>query len=448
MVSHYKASTCIFIHVGAFLIQFFRKKGVVFLGISVDQGEDGIIRKGFSFKKIILLGVFCMKKKLNVLISSVLVASVLSGCSATSMGKSSNSNNIKVGLNYELSGNVATYGQSISSGIELAFEELNKNGGVLGKQLESVKVDNKSDNTEAANVATRLATRDKVVALLGPATSGNTKAASPAAMQNKIPLISASATADDVTIDSNGKVREYIFKTCFSDSFQGVMMSNFAYNDLGLKNAAVLVDTTSDYSKGLAKSFKETYVKLGGSVAMEEAYQAKDTDFKAVLTKIKGLNPDVLFIPGYYEEAGLIIRQARDLGLNIPVLGGDGYESPKLTEIAGKTALNKVYYTSHYSSKDTSAEVVKFREDFNKKYGKDPDAFGALGYDMAYYFADALKRAGEVDSSKLKDTLADTKDFKGVTGSFTIDENHNPIKSVTVIEMKDGEPTFLKKLNP
>jgi branched-chain amino acid transport system substrate-binding protein len=421
---------------------------VVFLGISVDQDEDGIIRKKLLLKKIILLGVFCMKKKLSVLISSVLLASVFVGCSEATLNKTGGIDNIKVGLNYELSGNVATYGQSISSGIELAFEELNKNGGVLGKQIEPVKVDNKSDNTEAANVATRLVTRDKVVALLGPATSGNTKAASPAATQNKIPLISASATADDVTIDSNGKVREFIFKTCFSDSFQGVMMSNFAYNDLALKNAAVLVDTTSDYSKGLAKSFKETYVKLGGSVVTEEAYQAKDTDFKAVLTKIKGLNPEVLFIPGYYEEVGLIIRQARDLGLNVPVLGGDGYESPKLSEIAGSDALNKVYYTSHYSSKDTAPEVVKFREDFNKKYGKDPDAFSALGYDMAYYFADALKRAGEVDSSKLKDSLADTKDFKGVTGSFSIDESHNPVKSVTVIEMKNGEPTFLKKLNP
>lgn len=387
-----------------------------------------------------------MNKKLSLLIVSLVSVSIFAGCSTAAV--SAKSDKVKVGLNYELSGNVATYGQGLTSGVELAFEEINNNGGVLGKQIEEVKVDNKSDNTEAANVSTRLATRDKVVAILGPATSGNTKAASPAAMQNKVPLISASATADDVTVDSNGKVREFVFKTCFSDSFQGVMMSNFAYNDLGAKNAAVLVDTTSDYSKGLTKNFKETYKKLGGTVVTEEAYQAKDTDFNAVLTKIKGLNPDVLFVPGYYEEAGLIIRQARELGLNVPVLGGDGYESPKLTELAGKDALNKVYYTSHYSSKDTTPEVAKFRDAFKKKYGKDPDAFNALGYDMAYFFADALKRAGQVDSAKLKDALAATKDFKGVTGTFSIDSNHNPIKSVTVIEMKNGEPTFLKKLNP
>lgn len=386
-----------------------------------------------------------MNKKLLVLLSSVLVLSLFVGCSS---GTGSNSDKIKVGLNYELSGESATYGQGLVEGIELGFEEINENGGVLGKQIEPVKVDNKSEDTEAANVSTRLATRDKVVALLGPATSGNTKAASPAAMQNKIPLISASATADDITIDSNGNVRDYIFKTCFSDSFQGVMMAEFAYNDLGFKNAVILGDSTSDYAKGLSKSFKETYTALGGKVLNEEAYQAKDTDFKAVLTNIKGSNPEVLFVPGYYEEVGLIVRQARELGLNVPILGADGYESPKFAEIAGKDALNNVYYSSHYSSMDDSPEVVNFREGFKAKYGKEPDAFNALGYDLAYFLADSLERAGEANSEKLKEALEATKDFKGVTGAFSIDENHNPVKSVTIIEMKNGEPTFLKKLDP
>lgn len=390
-----------------------------------------------------------MNKKLSVLLSSVLALSLFTGCSSgAANSKADSSDKIKVGINYELSGKVATYGQNLNNGVELALEEINKNGGVLGKQIEPIKVDNKSEDTESANVSTRLATRDKVVALLGPATSGNVKAASPAAMQNKIPLISASATADDVTIDSNGKVREYIFKTCFSDSFQGVMMAEFTYNDLGLKNTAILMDTTSDYSKGLSDSFKKKYKELGGSIVTEEAYQSKDTDFKAVLTKIKGSAPEVLFIPGYYEEVGLIIRQARELGLNVPILGGDGYESPKLAEIAGKDALNEVYYSSHYSPMDDSPEVVKFRENFKAKYGKEPDAFNALGYDLGYFFADSLKRAGEVNSEKLKEALASTKDFKGITGSFSIDENHNPVKSVTIILMKDGEPTFLKKLDP
>ncbi|WMM23433.1 ABC transporter substrate-binding protein [Tissierella sp. MB52-C2] len=389
-----------------------------------------------------------MNKKLLGTLSLVLILSFISGCAAKTTGNQDNGDTIKVGVNYELSGDVATYGQNLSDGVLLAIEEINKNGGVFGKQIVPIKVDNKSEDTESANVSTRLATRDKVVALLGPATSGNTKAAIPAATQNKIPLVSASATADDVTVDSNGNVREYIFKTCFSDSFQGVMMAEFALNDLNFKNAAILADSTSDYAKGLSKAFKETFTSQGGKILSEEAYQAKDTDFKAVLTSLKGLNPEVLFVPGYYEEVGLIVRQARELGLNVPILGADGYESPKLTEIAGKGVLNDVYYSSHYSPMDDAEEVVKFKKDFKARYGKEADAFNALGYDLGYFFKDALERAGEVNSEKLKDAFASTKDFKGVTGTVSIDENHNPIKSVTIIEMKDGVPTFLKKLDP
>lgn len=387
-----------------------------------------------------------MKKGFLMMLSAVLVLSLLAGCASPQASSTNgNSDTVKVGLNFELSGGVATYGQGLTEGVELAIEEINKNGGVLGKQIEAVKVDNKSSDTESANVSARLATRDKVVALLGPATSGNTKAAIPAATQNKIPLISASATADDVTVDANGNVREYVFKTCFNDSFQGVMMAEFASNDLGTKNAAILSDSTSDYAKGLSNAFKETYTKLGGNILAEEAYQAKDTDFKAVLTNLKALDPEVLFVPGYYEEVGLIVRQARELGLNASILGADGYESPKLTEIAGNDALNQVFYSSHYSSMDDTKEVVEFRANFKAKYGNEPDAFNALGYDLGYFFADALTRAGEVDSAKLTKALASTVDFKGITGTLSIDEKHNPVKSVTIIEMKNGEPIFLKK---
>jgi branched-chain amino acid transport system substrate-binding protein len=387
-----------------------------------------------------------MKKKLSLMLAVMLMVLSFAGCKKAETAKDSKT--VKVGLDYELSGAVATYGQSLVAGIELAFEEINKNGGVLGKQIETVKSDNKSGTAESANVATKLATRDKVVAILGPATSGNTKAAAPVAIQNKVPLLSASATADDVTVDSNGKVREFVFKTCFSDSFQGVIMAQFAAVDLGKKSAALLVNSTSDYSKGLAKNFKDTFTKAGGTIITEQAYQAKDTDFKAVLTKIKGSNPDVIYLPGYYEEVGLIVKQARSLGLNVPILGGDGYESPKLVELAGKTALNEVYFTNHYSSKDTTPEVVKFKEAFKAKYNKEPDAFNALGYDLAYFLADGLKRAGEADPVKLKDALAATKDFKGITGTISIDKNHNPVKSITILQEKDGEQVFLKKLEP
>ncbi len=388
-----------------------------------------------------------MKRKLALFMSALVASSFLAGCSPQSTS-SDNSETIKVGLNYELSGPVSTYGQSLTAGIEFAMEEINTNGGVLGKQIEIVKVDNKSDTAEAANVSTRLATRDKVVAILGAATSGNTKAALPPAVQNKVPLISASATADDVTVDSKGNVREYVFKTCFSDSFQGVTMANFAAQDLTLKNAAILLDNTNDYSKGLAKSFNETFSSLGGTIVAEEAYVAKDTDFKAVLTKIKATNPEVLYVPGYYEEVGLIVKQARELGLTVPVLGGDGFDSPKLAEIAGSEALENVFYTNHYSPSDDTPEVVNFQKSFKAKYNNDADAFNALGYDLAYFLADAVERAGEADPEKVKDALASTVDFKGITGTLSIDEFHNPVKSVTILKVVEGVPTFLKKLEP
>lgn len=387
-----------------------------------------------------------MKKSLYVFFILLLSVSLFVGCSQSTSSES-DGDTIKVGLNYELSGNVATYGQSLTEGIELAIEEINENGGVLGKEIKITKVDNKSDSAEAANVATRLATRDNVVVMLGPATSGNTKGATPPAMQNKIPIVSASATADDVTVDSNGKVREYIFKTCFSDSFQGLKMGEFAYSDLGTKKAAILMDNTSDYSKGLTKAFKDKFTGLGGTVVAEEAYQAKDTDYKSVLTNIKGTDAEVLYVPGYYEEVGLIVKQARELGLDIPILGGDGYDSPKLAEIAGNDSLNHVYYTNHYSPMDDAPEVIKFQEAFKVKYNEEADAFNALGYDMAYLVADAIERAGETDPEKIKNALEETKDFKGVTGTLSMDKFHNPVKSVTILEVKNGVPTFLKKLN-
>lgn len=388
-----------------------------------------------------------MIKKLSLATLTLLVLILIVGCSASNLNISE-SDKIRIGLNYELTGNTATYGTNLKDGVLLAFEEINAAGGVLGKELETVVIDNKSDATESANVSTRLATRENVVALLGPATSGNTKAAIPAAMQNKIPLISASATADDVTLDANGNVKEYAFKTCFNNSFQGVMMAQFAYNDLGLRKAAVLADTTSDYAQGLSKSFQKTFKELGGEILSVEAYAAGDTDFKAVLTNLKGENPELLYVPGYYEEVGLIIRQARELGLNVPILGGDGYESPKLFELAGKDALNDIYYSSHYSPMDDSEQVLKFKENFRKKFNKEPDAFNALGYDLGYLVADALERAGEANPEKLKVALEETDGFAGITGTLTIDESHNPIKSVTIIKIVDGEPTFLMKLDP
>lgn len=382
--------------------------------------------------------------------AGLLSMALMTGCAAAGTGSttSEGGETVKVGLNYELSGNVSTYGQSLVQGIELAFKEINADGGVLGKQVEMIKADNQSKTDEAANISSRLATRDKVVAILGPATSGNVKAALPPAQEAKVPLITASGTADDVTLDSKGNVREYVFKTCFSDSFQGVTMANFASSDLKATKAAILRDNTSDYAKGLSENFTRTFTEAGGTVVAEEAYQAKDTDFKTLITSIKAADPEILFVPGYYEEVGLIIKQARELGLDVPVLGADGFDSPKLAEIAGAEALENTYYSNHYSSGDTSDEVGEFKTRFNAAYGADPDAFNALGYDMAYLVADALERAGEADPAKLKDALAATEGFKGITGTLSMDEFHNPIKAVTILKLEAGVPVFHKKLEP
>ncbi len=384
-------------------------------------------------------------KMLSLVLVVVMMGSFLIGCSNEG---SVDGDTIKVGLNYELSGNAASYGTDLSDGVEMALAEVNANGGLLGKQIEVVKMDNTSDSAEAANISTRLITRENVVTILGPATSGNTKGAIPVSTQNQVPLVSASATADDVTVDSNGNVREYIFKTCFSDSYQGVTMANFAYDDFGFTNAAILVENTSDYSVGIGNSFREEFSSLGGAVVAEEAYQSKETDFRAVLTNIRAANPDVLLVPGYYEEVGLIIRQARELGIDVPILGGDGYDSPDILDLAGPEALNDVYYTNHYSPMDTSQEVVEFREAFNEKFNKEPGAFHALGYDLGYFFADAVERAGEASPEKIKDAMAATLDFAGITGTLSMDEFHSPIKAVTILELVDGQPTFLKKLEP
>lgn len=402
------------------------------------------------------MGGYDVKKKraASVLFSLMLTAGLMAGCGGNQQGGGSSGGGgggggdvIKVGANLELSGAVASYGQSIAEGVELAFEEMNKNGGIDGKKLELVKVDNKSEAAEATNGAIKLISQDKVTALIGSATSTNTIAQAQIVNDNQIPLITPSGTSETVTV-KDGKVNEFVFRTCFIDPFQGTVAAKFALNDLKVKNAAVLIDSASDYSKGLAAAFKDEFAKGGGKIVAEEAYVAKDTDFRATLTRIKSANPEFLFLPGYYEEVGLIVKQARELGLNVPIMGADGWDSPKLVEIAGKEALNNTYITNHYSSGDPDPKIQEFVKAFQAKYNKAPDSFNALGYDTAYLLADAIKRAGSADPVKIKDALAQTKDLQLVTGTFTIDENHNPVKSAVILEYKDGQQQFKTKVNP
>ena len=375
-----------------------------------------------------------MKKHFTLLLALVMVASLLAGCGAKE------SDTIKIGINMELSGGVATYGQSTLAGIELAVKQANAAGGIGGKQIELVKYDNKSDSAEATTIATKLMTQDGVLAVMGPATSGGFKATIPVALKNKVPVISGSATVDDVTVDANG-VKEYAFRICYNDSFQGTVLAQYAYTNLSSKTAIVLKDVANDYCKGVASSFTTAFTAAGGTVAAEESFNTNDTDFSAILTKIKDLNFDVILLSAYYQEAGLVIKQARALGIDCPIIGPDGYDSPSLVELAGADALNNVYYTNHYSSLDQDPGVLKFISDFNAEYGKDPDSFNALGYDLAKFTIDAIARAaqaGELTGEAVKAALESTADFAGVTGTFSIDENHNPVKGIVIIKLENG----------
>ncbi|MEJ9228275.1 ABC transporter substrate-binding protein [Peribacillus butanolivorans] len=391
------------------------------------------------------------KKKLaGAFLSLTLAAGVLAGCSGgsgSSEKSSGDGETIKIGVNLELSGGVASYGQSIAEGLELATAEINKEG-IDGKKIKLIKVDNKSEASEATSGAIKLTSQDQVTAIVGAATSTNTIAQVQIAQDNKVPVISPSGTSPEITYKDD-KLNDYIFRTSFIDPFQGTVAANFATSEVKAKSAAIYIDSASDYSKGLAAAFKEQFIANGGKIVAEEAYIAKDTDFRSTLTRLKSAKPDFIFLPGYYEEAGLIVKQARETGLDVPFMGGDGWDSPKLIEIAGAKALNNTFITNHYSSGDPDEKIQNFVSAFKAKYkDKSPDAFNALGYDTGYYLADAIKRAGSTDSEKIKDALEKTKDLELVTGTFTLDEKHNPIKSATILEFKDGKQVFNTKINP
>jgi len=389
-----------------------------------------------------------VRSKLIKLISAALGVVMLGGLIAGCGGKTE-SDVIKIGANLEMTGNNATFGQSAANGANLAIKEVNAKGGVLGKKLTLVVADNKSEAAEASNAMQKLVTKDKVVAAIAPIASSSVIAAAQVNMDNKVLAISPTASNPKVTVDpATGKVREYLFRACFIDPFQGAVMANFAKNSLKAQTAALYIDNSSDYAKGLAQYFKETFTKAGGKIVAEEAYLAKDTDFKATLTKIKAQNPDVIFVPGYYQEVGMIIKQGRELGITVPFLGGDGWDSAKLPEIAGPQNLNNCFITNHYSPDDDSPAVKTFVANYEKEYGQRPDTFAALAYDATMMIIDAIKRAGSADPVKIKDELAKTKDFAAVSGTITLNETHDAVKSAVIVEYKDGKQVFREKVNP
>ncbi len=372
------------------------------------------------------------------------LAMLVPGCGDGGGGAAAGSGaTIKVGEYASMTGKEATFGQSSHGGTLLAVEEVNAAGGVLGKKLELITEDTQSKAGEPATVVRKLITRDQVIAVLGEVASSRSLEAAPIAQQFKVPMISPSSTNPKVT-----EVGDYVFRVCFIDPFQGTVMANFAWNTLKVRKVAVLTDVKSDYSLGLAQYFKQRFEQLGGKMVIDQSFSGGDKDFKAQLTAIKAAGPDGLFIPAYYTDVGLIARQAKELGINFPLFGGDGWESPKLIELGGEAVEGK-FYSTHYSPEDPSAAVKEFVKRYQARFkGEAPDAMAALGYDSVMVLVDAIKRAGGTDGPKLRDALAATRDFEGVTGRTTMDPQRNASKSAVIITVKNGQFAFVEKINP
>ena len=362
----------------------------------------------------------------------------LSGCP----GGGPSGDTTLVGYYGDMTGPTATFGISTKEGIDLALTEINQDP-PLGKKIEIRAFDDQGKPDMAISGVTKLITQDQVVAVLCEVASRNSAAGAQVCQREKIPMISPASTNPDVT-----KVGDYVFRICFIDPFQGSVMAKFAYNTLKARKAAVLWDNKNDYSKGLREYFKNTFTQLGGKIVADPSYAQGDGDFNAQLNTIKGAVPDVIFIPGYYTEVGTIARQARGQGIRVPLLGGDGWDSPKLFESAGN-ALEGCYFSNHYSSDSQDPTVQNFISAYKTAYnGKVPDAMAALGYDVAKILADAIKRAGSTEPEALKTAIAQTKDFPGVTGNITLDENRNATKPAVVLQITGKKYTYVETVQP
>jgi branched-chain amino acid transport system substrate-binding protein len=350
---------------------------------------------------------------------------------------------IVVGEYGSMSGLQATFGESTDHGVQLALDEINAGGGVLGRKMKVQLEDDQSKQEEAANAVTKLISQDHVVAVVGEVASSNSLAAAPICQSNKIPMITPSSTNTEVT-----KKGDYIFRMCYVDPYQGKALADFAINDLKVKRAAILRDVKSDYALGLSQFFEQEFTAHGGQIVSQVTYTNGDSDFRSQLTSIKAANPEIIFTPGYYNDVGQIAVQARDLGMQQPLMGGDGWESPKLFEIGGK-ALNGSFYSNHYHSDDPAPEVRGYVERYQKKYGSKPDALSALGYDSMMVLVDAIKRAGGTDPKALRDAIAATKGFKGVTGTITLGPARDPVdKKLVVLEIQNGTTKLRATVDP
>ena len=391
-----------------------------------------------------------MKKKLlSGILASAMSVMLFAGCSGTSTGgdsdsasKSDSGDIIKIGAIGPLSGSASTYGISVKEGAQLLEEEINKAGGINGKQIKFLFEDDQATADAAMQAFNKLVDSDGVCAILGGVTSGATLAIAPNATQREIPMITPTGTEPTIT-DVGG---EYMFRGCFVDSFQGDVLAKYASEDLSAKTAAVLYNASSDYSKGIADSFKEKFEAAGGQVGEFLTYNDKDTDFNAQLTKIKGLNPDVLILPDYYNTVGLITKQARGMGITSQFLGGDGWESEKLVEIGGDS-VDGAMYVNHYYSGDTDEAVKTFVDSYKAKYNKEPDAFAALSYDTSKILVKAIEKANSTEGPAIKAALKGME-LQSVTGDIKFGEDRSAIKSAAIIKVNKGQKELVTKIEP
>lgn len=368
-----------------------------------------------------------------------LVALVVAGC-----GSKADSNKILVGHFASMTGSEATFGRSTDNGIRMAVEEENAAGGVNGKSVEIITYDDKGDAREAGSAVTRLVSRDGVVAVLGEVASGLSLAGAPICQESGVPMITPSSTNPKVT-----KTGDKIFRVCFIDPFQGWVGAKFARENEKIKaeKAAILYDQASPYSVGLREEFEKAFTELGGTITATETYQAGDQDFSAQLTGIRSSGPDVVYIPGYYTDVGNIAIQARKLGIDVPLLGGDGWDSSKLGQIGGES-INNSFYSNHYSHQDPNPRVQDFIKKYKDKFGETPDGLAALGYDAGRILIESMRRAKSLGGDAIAAEISATKDFDGVTGKISIDADRNAVKPAVMLEMKDGQSSYVSTIEP
>ncbi|NUL83482.1 MAG: ABC transporter substrate-binding protein [Armatimonadetes bacterium] len=352
---------------------------------------------------------------------------------------------IVIGVYGDFTGTNSTFGQDTKEGVAIALEEANAAGGVLGLPIEVVEEDTRTDQTQARNAVTKLIQKDKVLAVLGEVASSMSIAGGKVCDQYGVPMITPSSTNPKVT-----DIGQYIFRVCFLDDFQGTSMARYAVNDLGIKKIAILYDVESDYSVGLKDFFKAELAKLGGEVTHELSFKPADTDYRSQLTTIKNSKAEAIYIPGYYKSVGSIARQARELGISAKLLGGDGWSSSELIPGAGGPgkALEGAYFTDHFSALDPNEDVQNFVKKYEAKFKKKPSALAALAYDAAKVLFQSIESAGSQDRAKLRDAIANIKDFKGVTGTFSINEHGDVLKTITIVQVKGNEFVMVKTLEP